>query len=67
MRAFGQTLDSQFEDTFANHGRGDTTFVFTPGYGQDSITEFRLAGPGHDSVELPSADFASFAQVLRDT
>ena len=45
----------------------DTTFVFTPGYVHDTIEGLRLVGADHDTVALPSADFASFAQVLRDT
>ena len=63
----GQTLTSQFHDTFANQAAADTTFVFDPGFGHDTIKNLLYGGPNHDTIALPSADFASFAQVLRDT
>lgn len=44
-----------------------TTFVFTPGFGQQTLSDLRLAGPNHDTIDLPSSEFASFAQVLLDT
>ena len=67
VEASGQTLSSQYDDTFANGGHRGTTFVFDPGHGQDTIDGFRPGGPGHDTIELPSSDFTSFADVLRHT
>ena len=67
VEAPGQTLYSQYNDTFANGGRANTTFVFNPSHGEDTITGFQAAGPGHDTIELPSSDFTSFAQLLHDT
>ena len=67
VNAAGQTLTSQFHDTFVNQAAADTTFVFDPGFGHDTIKNLLYGGPNHDTVALPSADFASFAQVLHDT
>ena len=41
----GQTLTSQFHDTFANQAAADTTFVFDPGYGHDTIENLLYGGP----------------------
>ena len=67
VEASGQTLYSQYADAFANNGQGGTAFVFDPGYGQDTISAFRLDGSDHDTIALPSSDFTSFADVLRHT
>ena len=67
VKAAGQTLTSQFYDTFVNQAAADTTFVFDPGFGHDTIKNLLYGGPNHDTVALPSADFASFSQVLHDT
>lgn len=63
----GQTVGSGHDETFNATGEGDTRFVFTPGYGQDTILGFKAAGSQHDKLDLPSSDFASIADVLRQT
>ncbi|HEX4765703.1 MAG TPA: hypothetical protein VH414_05440 [Lichenihabitans sp.] len=50
----GQTLASIRNDTFHPTGGGNT-FVFTPHFGQDTITSFVVGGPHHDTISLPWA------------
>ena len=45
---------------------GNDTFVFCPGFGKDTITDF-VAGPNpgpHDVIEFDHSIFADFAAVL---
>lgn len=63
----GQTLHSTVNDTFENGGHPDSTFVFEQNHGADIVAGFRLRGTDHDTLSLPSSDFASIAEVLRDT
>ncbi len=67
VRAGHQTVASQYRDTFNAEGQPGTTFVFTPGYGQDVVNGFLARGSDHDILSLPSADFASLADVLAHT
>ena len=67
IRSPGQTVTSTAFDIFENHRQADTTFVFDPGFGIDVVGGFRLAGPGHDVLDLPSSDYTSIADVLRNT
>lgn len=62
-----QALSSTLNDVFDAAGQGSTTFVFNPGYGQDTVRNFEVAGQDHDVLDLPSSDFSSIAAVLRDT
>lgn len=63
----GQTFTSDVFDRYDNAGAPDTTFVFTPNHGLDTVRGFRVDGADHDTIALPSADFASLAQVLQNT
>lgn len=45
----------------------DTTFVFTPHPGQDTITGFGLSGAGADHLSFSSRSFSGLADVLRHT
>lgn len=63
----GQTLISNYRDTFLDHGLPDNTFVFDPGFERDIIRQFRIGGEDHDSLSLPAADFSDVADVLRGT
>ena len=65
--ARGQTVDLQPFDIVFNHGKADTQFVFHPGDELDAIRGFKVGGPGHDTLELPSSDFRNIADVLRNT
>ncbi|HEX4766821.1 MAG TPA: VCBS repeat-containing protein [Lichenihabitans sp.] len=47
----GQTLHSIKDDLFYSVG-GHNTFVFTPGFGNDVITSFKLSGQNHDTIDL---------------
>ena len=47
----GQALNSIYNDTFLPTG-GSNTFVFTKGFGDDTITSFILAGTDRDTVSL---------------
>ena len=50
----GQTLTSQFHDTFANQAAADTTFVFNPGYWprHDQEPSLRRPEPRHGRVAV---------------
>jgi uncharacterized repeat protein (TIGR03803 family) len=60
-----QTFTSIANDTFTGGGANET-FVFTPIYGHDTITDFvsYLTGTGHDTISLSTSEFANFAAVL---
>ena len=63
----GQTVFSQPTSLFQTTSVPDTTFVFDPGYGRDVVLGFQTAGRDHDVLSLPSSDFTSIADVLRNT
>ncbi len=63
----GQSVASDASDTFHTNGQGDTTFVFTPGFGHDVVRDFQAKGARHDTLDLPSSDFTNLADVLRNT
>ena len=67
VEASGQTFASTAFDTFDNGGTPSNTFVFSPGHGLDVINLFRAGGDDHDTISLPSADFANMADVLNHT
>ena len=54
--------------TLASTGGGMDMFVFQPGFGHDTLSDFssHVAGAAHDTIALPAAEFASFAAVLAD-
>ena len=58
-----RSLDSIADDTFLPTGKGNS-FVFTRGFGQDTITAFNLAGPGHDTISLPEGASARLGAIL---
>lgn len=64
--ADGQRLLSIQDDTMTGNGRNET-FVFRRGFGQDTVTDFIAAGPGHDRLTFQSSTFSSVAQVLNRT
>ncbi len=59
----GRTLDSISNDTFYSKG-GDNSFVFTPHFGADTITSFRLGGPHHDTISLPDNAASRLGAIL---
>ncbi|HEX4768750.1 MAG TPA: hypothetical protein VH414_21000, partial [Lichenihabitans sp.] len=59
----GQTLQSISNDTFFSKGGGNT-FVFTPGFGQDTITHFVVGGTHHDTISLPDSASARLGTIL---
>ena len=59
----GVTLHSIGQDTMVGAGSSDR-FVFSPGFGHDTISDFVARGPGHDTLVLPSADASRLAQIL---
>ena len=68
----GLTLQSNFFDTFDNHGNPGNTFVFDPGHGLDIVNQFRVNGTDHDSLSFLGSDFGStpavqLASVLANT
>ena len=63
----GRTVDLQPFGIVENHHQASTAFVFGPGDGLDVIHGFKLGGADHDTIALPSADFANLAAVFRDT
>jgi serralysin len=69
-KAAGNDLDNVITGNSGNNkltgGGGNDTFVFAPGFGKDTITDF-VAGPNpgpHDVIEFDHTIFANFAAVL---
>ncbi|WP_255722503.1 hypothetical protein [Lichenibacterium dinghuense] len=61
----GQTVQSNFFDTFNNGGAPDTTFVFDPGFGRDVVSLFRVDGADHDVLSFKGSDYGNdIATVL---
>ncbi|WP_237476706.1 S8 family serine peptidase [Lichenibacterium dinghuense] len=67
LAAPGQTVALQPFDVAAGHQQPDTAFVFSAGDGLDVVSGFKLGGSGHDTLQLPSADFTTLAAVFRNT
>ena len=68
VMAPGQTFTSDQFDDFKDGGQPDTTFVFQPNHGLDTISLFRPDNVDHDTLSFSGADFGnSIAAVLRDT
>lgn len=59
----GLTLQSQHDDTFQST-RGTNTFAFTSGFGHDTIANFVLGGPNHDTVQLPAGAQGRLGAIL---
>ncbi len=59
----GETLSSISNDTFYSKG-GNNTFVFTPHFGQDTITSFVLGGAHHDTISLPDSAASRLGSIL---
>jgi serralysin len=51
-------------DDFLTGGAGNDTFVFTPGFGRDTITDFAAGSGVGDVIEFDHNIFSSFAAVL---
>lgn len=64
--ADGQRLYSIHDDVMTGGGSNEQ-FVFFPHFGQDEITDFRVAGAGHDVVDLTNTQFHTLAEVLHHT
>ena len=60
------TSDLDRLTTFHNGFAPDNTFVFNQGHGLSVVNGFRANGTDHDTISLPSADFANFADVLHN-
>ncbi len=68
VQGSGQTLTSDFFDTFRNHGEPGNTFVFDPGHGLAVVSQFRVDGTDHDTMSLLGSNFGnSIADTLRNT
>jgi T5SS/PEP-CTERM-associated repeat protein len=65
LGAAGQTFTSIADDTFTGGGANET-FVVTPIFGSDTITDFYqyTSGATHDTISLSTSEFANFAAVL---
>lgn len=51
-------------------GLGSDTFVFRPGYGKDTVTDFTTsasAQPGADLVDMSAFGYADFQALMQDT
>ncbi len=62
----GQDLYSAYNDTMTGAGNNET-FVFLPSFGQDEVTDFTVAGAGHDYLDLSGTQFHTLAQALNHT
>jgi hypothetical protein len=51
------------DDTMKGGGVRET-FVFKAHPGEETITDFKVGGPRHDAISLPSGEFASIAQIF---
>jgi hypothetical protein len=61
--AENRILGTAGNDTLTG-GAGGDTFVFRPGFGTDTVTDFNaLAGANHDILEISSGLFADFAAL----
>ena len=58
------TLEGGAGDDTMNGGLGADTFKFKPGFGNDTITAFRVTGADHDVLEFDSAIFANTAALF---
>jgi Ca2+-binding RTX toxin-like protein len=58
------TLDGGEGDDTLNGGVGADTFMFKPGFGNDTITGFQATGLGHDFLEFDSGIFADTAALF---
>ncbi len=56
-------MNSIGNDLFANDAP-KTHFVFSKGFGHDTIEDFKVAGAGHDTLVLPSFDMGHLAQII---
>ena len=64
----GQTFVSDQFDDYKNGGQPQTTFVFNPGHGLDTVSLFRPDNTDHDTLSFKGSDFDnSVAQVLGNT
>ena len=65
LNATGNGLDNTITGNDGNNiitgGVGTDTFVFKPGFGNDTITDFH---PGEDIVQFDHTDFADVASVM---
>lgn len=59
------TIGSIANDTITGGGAGET-FVFKPGFAQDTITDFaaHLSGTGHDTIQFATSQFADAAALM---
>ncbi len=62
----GQALFSIGNDVMTGTGYREN-FVFQPTMGHARITDFVVAGAGHDTITLSHQDFLNIAQVLNST
>ncbi len=62
----GQEIYSAGNDTITINGSNET-FVFFQGFGHDEVTNFTVAGGGHDIVDLTNTQLHTLAQVLSHT
>lgn len=62
----GLTLHSIGHDVMTGGGVRNT-FAFTPGFGQNEITDFVVGGPDHDIIDLSATRYRSLAGVLSHT
>ena len=66
-RAPGQSLFSLGDDTMSGNGQASTAFVFTPGFGQDTVLGFDAFGVDHGVLTLAASSFSSLIDVLHHT
>ena len=63
----GRVVDLRPFSIVENHYQAGTAFVFGPGDGLDVVHDFKLGGADHDTIDLPSANFADLAAVFHAT
>jgi VCBS repeat-containing protein len=57
-------LEGGAGDDVQTGGTGMDTFVFKPGFGHDTITDFRVTGVDHDLMEFDSSIFTDAADLF---
>ena len=58
-----ETVDGEPGDTLIG-GRGHDNFVFSPGFGKETIENFH---PRYDVISLPASSFSNLSNVWADT
>jgi Ca2+-binding RTX toxin-like protein len=60
---FADTIVGSSGNDTLSGGTGADTFVFNPGFGKDTITDFTVSGTNHDFLQLSHSMFTAYTTV----